>query len=57
MEGAKLIETHVTQTAVNSSGKTNEATKHIKEPLKSGQKDPDDKSNKSSRLNLNYLLK
>ena len=38
MEGAKLIETHVTQTAVNSSGKTNEATKHIKEPLKSGQK-------------------
>ena len=43
MEGAKPIEAHVTQTAVNSLGKTNEATKHIKEPLKSGQKDPDDK--------------
>ena len=29
--------------AVNSEGKTNEATKNIKEPLKSGQKNPDSK--------------
>lgn len=36
-------EEHKTQTAVNSEGKTNEATKNIKEPLKSGQKEPDNK--------------
>lgn len=36
-------ETHKTQTAVNSEGKTNEATKNIKEPLKSEQKEPDNK--------------
>ena len=29
-----------TQVAVNSEGKTNEATKHVKEPLKEGQKQP-----------------
>lgn len=32
---------HKTQTAVNSEGKTNEATKNLKEPLKPGQKEPD----------------
>lgn len=42
-EQAKPTEAHKTQTAVNSEGKTNEATKNIKEPLKSGQKDPDSK--------------
>lgn len=36
-------EKHKTQTAVNSEGKTNEATKNIKEPLKSGQKELDSK--------------
>ncbi|WP_281323483.1 DUF3945 domain-containing protein [Flavobacterium aestivum] len=36
-------EEHKTQTAVNSEGKTNEVTKNIKEPLKSGQKEPDSK--------------
>ena len=40
---AKPVETHKTQTAVNSEGKTNEATKNIKEPLKSGQQIPKDK--------------
>ncbi|MBJ2126347.1 DUF3945 domain-containing protein [Flavobacterium sp. IB48] len=40
-EQAKPTEAHKTQTAVNSEGKTNEATKNIKEPLKSGQKNPD----------------
>ena len=32
-----------TQIAVNNDGKTNEATKHVKEPLKQGQTAPDDK--------------
>lgn len=31
---------HRTQVAVNSQGKTNEATKHVKEPLKQGQTEP-----------------
>ncbi|TDD99963.1 DUF3945 domain-containing protein [Flavobacterium sandaracinum] len=42
-EEAKPTEAHKTQTAVNSEGKTDEATKKIKEPLKSGQKSPDSK--------------
>ena len=40
---AKPIEAHKTQTVVNSEGKTNEATKNIKEPLKSGQQRPKNK--------------
>lgn len=31
---------HKTQVAVNSEGKTNEATKHTKKPLKKGQTQP-----------------
>jgi len=42
-EQIKPSEAHKTQTAVNSEGKTNEATKNIKEPLKSGQTNPDNK--------------
>lgn len=42
-EEAKPTEAHKTQTAVNSEGKTDEATKKIKEPLKSGQKNADSK--------------
>lgn len=42
-ERTQPTEAHKTQTAVNSEGKTNEATKNIKEPLKKGQKDPDSK--------------
>jgi hypothetical protein len=34
---------HKTQVAVNSEGKTNEATKDLKEPLKQGQTKPDEK--------------
>ncbi|MFV0269805.1 MAG: DUF3945 domain-containing protein, partial [Draconibacterium sp.] len=34
---------HRTQEAVNSQGKTNEATKAAKEPLKSGQTNPNEK--------------
>ena len=40
-EQAKPTLAHETQTAVNSEGKTNEATKKIKEPLKSEQNNPD----------------
>ncbi|WP_313138669.1 DUF3945 domain-containing protein [Myroides sp.] len=39
-ERIQPTEAHKTQTAVNSQGKTNEATKNIKEPLKSGQQRP-----------------
>lgn len=39
-ERVQPTEAHKTQTAVNSEGKTNEATKNIKEPLKSGQQRP-----------------
>jgi hypothetical protein len=37
-------EAHRTQVAVNSHGKTNEATKHIKEPLKPEQQTPRNKT-------------
>ncbi|OXB07794.1 DUF3945 domain-containing protein [Flavobacterium pectinovorum] len=42
-EQAKPTEAHKTQTAVNSEGKTNEATKNIKEPLESGQANPNNR--------------
>ncbi|HBN6702588.1 TPA: DUF3945 domain-containing protein [Elizabethkingia anophelis] len=42
-ERVKPTEAHKTQTAVNSEGKTNEATKKINEPLKSGQQTPKNK--------------
>ena len=35
-----VAEEHKTQVAVNNHGKTNEATKHVNEPLKSGQTQP-----------------
>ena len=35
-----VAEEHKTQVAVNNYGKTNEATRYIKEPLKSGQTQP-----------------
>ena len=34
---------HKTQVAVNSEGKTNEATKNVKEPLTKGQTQPTEK--------------
>lgn len=42
-EQVKPAEAHKTQTAVNSEGKTNEATKNIKEPLESGQTNPNNR--------------
>ena len=35
-----VAEEHITQVAVNNHGKTNEATKDVKEPLKTGQTQP-----------------
>ncbi len=43
-EQVKPAEANKTQTAVNSEGKTNETTKNLKEPLKSGQNNPDELS-------------
>ncbi|WP_026713730.1 DUF3945 domain-containing protein [Flavobacterium daejeonense] len=42
-EKAQPKEENKTQVAVNSEGKTNEATKKIKEPLKTAQNNPDSK--------------
>ena len=42
-ERTQPTEAHKTQTAVNSEGKTNEATKNLKEPLQKGQQAPKDK--------------
>lgn len=42
-EKVQPAESNKTQVAVNSEGKTNEATSNIKEPLKAGQKEPDSK--------------
>ena len=42
-ERTQPTEAHKTQTAVNSEGKTNEATQNIKEPLQKGQQTPKDK--------------
>lgn len=42
-EQVKPTEVHKTQTAVNSDGKTNEATKNINEPLQTAQQTPKNK--------------
>ncbi|WP_317623184.1 DUF3945 domain-containing protein [Paenimyroides ceti] len=41
---AQPAEAHKTQVAVNSNGKTNEATKHVNEPLKPEQQTPKNKT-------------
>src|SRR6185436_9272071 len=56
-EQIKPSEAHKTQTAVNSEGKTNEATKNIKEPLKSGQTNPDDKKQQEQQEESNSTAK
>lgn len=48
-EKAVPTESHKTQVAVNSEGKTNEATKGVKEPLKSEQKEPDSKKQQAEQ--------
>nr|WP_315155771.1 DUF3945 domain-containing protein [uncultured Flavobacterium sp.] len=56
-EKVQPSEEHKTQTAVNSEGKTNEATKNSKEPLKSGQKNPDSKEQQEQQENANLPAK
>lgn len=53
----KPSEAHKAQTAVNSEGKTNEATSNIKEPLKSGQINPDDKKQQQQQEESNAPAK
>nr|WP_159478925.1 DUF3945 domain-containing protein [Chryseobacterium sp. 18068] len=48
-EQSKPTETHKTQTAVNSEGKTNEATKNLKTPLQKAQQSPKDKKQKDQQ--------
>lgn len=48
-ERIQIEQTHKTQVAVNSEGKTNEATKNIKEPLKSAQTNPDSNKQKGTQ--------
>lgn len=45
----KVAEGNKTQVAVNSHGKTNEATKNVKEPLKQGQQKPTENQNKEQK--------
>lgn len=45
----KVAEGNKTQVAVNSEGKTNEATKNVKEPLKQGQQKPTENQNKEQK--------
>jgi len=45
----KVAEGNKTQVAVNSQGKTNEATKHSKEPLKQGQQQPTENQQQNNR--------
>jgi hypothetical protein len=47
----ETAEAHKTQTAVNSEGKTNEATKNVKEPLKSGQQRPKNEKQQEQQEN------
>jgi len=48
-EKAQPSEDHKTQKAVNSDGKTNEATKNIKEPLESKQQQPANKQQEAEQ--------
>lgn len=48
-EKAQPSEDHKTQKAVNSDGKTNEATKNLKEPLESKQQQPANKQQEAQQ--------
>ncbi len=50
-------ETHKTQVAVNSNGKTNEATKHVNEPLKPEQQTPKNKTQQQRQNDPNRPAK
>ncbi|WP_294297490.1 DUF3945 domain-containing protein [uncultured Chryseobacterium sp.] len=50
-EKAETAEDHKTQKAVNTDGKTNEATKNIKEPLNAKQQQPNNKQQEAEQQN------
>lgn len=54
---AQPAEAHKTQVAVNSNGKSNEATKHIKEPLKPEQQTPKNKTQQQRQSDPNRPAK
>ncbi|PVH24521.1 DUF4099 domain-containing protein [Sphingobacterium corticibacter] len=54
---AQPAEAHKTQVAVNSNGKTNEATKHVNEPLKPEQKRPKNKTQQQRQNDPNRSAK
>lgn len=53
----KPAEESKTQVAVNSQGKTNEATKHSKEPLKQGQQKPTESQDKQQKETAKKAVK
>ncbi len=53
----KPAEESKTQVAVNSHGKTNEATKYAKEPLKQGQQEPTEAQNKQQKQGTQKSIK
>lgn len=54
---AQPAEAHKTQVAVNSNGKTNEATKHVNEPLKPEQQTPKSKTQQQRQSDPNRPAK
>lgn len=52
-----VAEEHKTQVAVNNHGKTNEATKHLKEPLQSGQTAPTAAQKQQQKSHRNVVVK
>lgn len=56
-EQARPSEAHKTQVAVNSDGKTHEATKNIQEPLKSAQQEPDSRKLQEQQLEPDGVVK
>uniref|UniRef100_F4C773 DUF3945 domain-containing protein n=1 Tax=Sphingobacterium sp. (strain 21) TaxID=743722 RepID=F4C773_SPHS2 len=54
---AQPAEAHKTQVAVNSNGKTNEATRHIKEPLKPEQQTPKNRTQQQRQNDPNRPAK
>lgn len=54
---AQPAEAHKTQVAVNSNGKTNEATKHVNEPLKPEQQTPKNKTQQQRQNDPNRPAK
>lgn len=52
-----IAEEHKTQVAVNNDGKTNEATKNVKEPLQRGQTEPKDDAQQKKQQRKPKTLK